>query len=499
MVGHNDKNKRRKKQKLSIQEMTVKPHESKRRKVRSSSQLQASKSKSDGLMAHNDLFHDGKSMKPNNVDLLNEELGLEHGAKLEANKSATVKKNGVLRSNAKTLKVGDVIEESNNNNNNNNNKTNETNKISKTNENVENYTISREQFLKNSYRNVIGIDELVSIASKRAEEWYESQKVQVEDNKKSRPFSSMEDDIIDSYLNGVCYFNNNWTRQQLCERIWSEERKVDSFWKNIYKIFPYRSKSSVYKHVRRRYHIFDLRAKWSEQDDEKLKELALVHPGKWKQIGELLGRMPEDCRDRWRNYIKCGTTRAKKRWSPDEEQKLITIVNEMIYTLKDLDYNDENNGNTMDENKDKNKNINDDTNSISDSNPIWIPNAKDVNWTIVSEKMNGVRSRIQCRYKWLKLNEKSSVISKPGMGQDDVVWLLKQIKKLKVLSMNDIKWKKIVKKYTKERPAGIRWTKEDFENALILQRASDDKASEHDFQKMINNRLSELEKVHSVT
>ena len=73
--------------------------------------------------------------------------------------------------------------------------------------------------------------------------------------------------------------------------MWASGVIKDGFWRNIYKVFSYRSVSSVYKHVRRKFHIFDVRAKWTKSDDEQLKQLTLTYPSKWTQIGELM----EEC------------------------------------------------------------------------------------------------------------------------------------------------------------------------------------------------------------
>ncbi|KAK9389649.1 hypothetical protein V1515DRAFT_279159 [Lipomyces mesembrius] len=151
----------------------------------------------------------------------------------------------------------------------------------------------------------------------------------------------------------------------LCRRVWANERKKDNFWDAVASALPHRTRASVYKHVRRKYHPYELRGKWSAEDDSTLKRMVEMHGAQWKTIGRLIGRMPEDCRDRWRNYVKCGTNRGQNKWSADEENKLIEVVNGIRF------------GDT----------------------------SGDINWTAVSEKMGGIRSRIQCRYKWKKLNK----------------------------------------------------------------------------------------------
>ncbi|KAK9248703.1 hypothetical protein V1506DRAFT_528662 [Lipomyces tetrasporus] len=151
----------------------------------------------------------------------------------------------------------------------------------------------------------------------------------------------------------------------LCRRVWANERKKDNFWDAVAGALPHRTRASVYKHVRRKYHPYEQRGKWSPEDDATLRRMVEMHGAQWKTIGRLIGRMPEDCRDRWRNYVKCGTNRGQNKWSTDEENKLIEVVNSIRFT-----------------------------------DPTG-----EINWTAVSEKMGGIRSRIQCRYKWKKLNK----------------------------------------------------------------------------------------------
>ncbi|KAK9464663.1 hypothetical protein V1512DRAFT_267869 [Lipomyces arxii] len=151
---------------------------------------------------------------------------------------------------------------------------------------------------------------------------------------------------------------------ELRRRVWANERKKDNFWDAVASALPLRTRASVYKHVRRRYHPYEQRGKWTSQEDEGLRQLVEQHGAQWKIIGRQIGRMPEDCRDRWRNYVKCGTSRGQNKWSVEEERKLVEIVNRIRFSE---------------------------------------PGA-DINWTVVSERMGGIRSRIQCRYKWKKLH-----------------------------------------------------------------------------------------------
>ncbi|CAI4057904.1 hypothetical protein SKDZ_04G2540 [Saccharomyces kudriavzevii ZP591] len=214
-----------------------------------------------------------------------------------------------------------------------------------------------------------------------------------------RKFSPNEENALDQFIEKYMQIRN-LDRRQMCERIWSTDGVIrDGFWANISKVLSYRTRSSIYKHIRRKYHIFEQRGKWTPEEDQELARLCMEKEGHWTEVGKFLGRMPEDCRDRWRNYMKCGSKRGSKRWSKEEEELLTTVVNEMIeeahsyQRMKEIEAADKDDEyNQMYTRGPKGKKISD--------NPTF----KDmINWTVVSERMSGTRSRIQCRYKWNKL------------------------------------------------------------------------------------------------
>ncbi|PRT56344.1 DNA-binding protein REB1 [Wickerhamiella sorbophila] len=179
-------------------------------------------------------------------------------------------------------------------------------------------------------------------------------------------FDDAECRALDEFLERFM-IQNSMTRQQLCERVWTAERKKDNFWDAVSAVLPHRTRASVYKHVRRVYHVFTVRGKWSPAEDLHLGQLVNERGAQWKSISLTMHRMPEDCRDRWRNYVKCGGQRNQNKWSVKEESQLHRVVTEQMA-----------------------------------QNP-----GAPVNWTIVSEQMGCTRSRIQCRYKWKKLVRKT--------------------------------------------------------------------------------------------
>ncbi|CAI4334884.1 CQI_4a_G0009140.mRNA.1.CDS.1 [Saccharomyces cerevisiae] len=254
-----------------------------------------------------------------------------------------------------------------------------------------------------------------------------------------KKFTPSEENALDQFIEEYMKIRG-LDRRQMCERIWSTDGVIrDGFWANISKVLPYRTRSSIYKHIRRKYHIFEQRGKWTPEEDQELARLCLEKEGHWTEVGKLLGRMPEDCRDRWRNYMKCGSKRGSKRWSKEEEELLTTVVNEMIeeahqyQRMKALEAANKNDRyNQMYSRGPKGKRISD--------NPTF----KDmINWTVVSERMSGTRSRIQCRYKWNKLVTDEAARSMLSIPVSERKWLLERLKQLPKTSYSNIDWDSI--------------------------------------------------------
>ncbi|GME75367.1 unnamed protein product [Ambrosiozyma monospora] len=198
---------------------------------------------------------------------------------------------------------------------------------------------------------------------------------------------------IDTFVSDYCEIFKI-SKEELCKRVWANERKKDKIWEALQRVLPSRTRASLYKHVRRSYHIFEVRGKWTEEDDRKLAELANEKEGQWKSIGLEMHRMPEDCRDRWRNYVKCGNGRKVNKWEEDEEARLRAVIAELTEEQKAV------NGETT------------------------------INWTQVSERMGGSRSRIQCRYKWNKLLKRESSMRVRSMELDTKVWMLSRLREI---------------------------------------------------------------------
>ncbi|KAF8950852.1 RNA polymerase I enhancer binding protein [Haplosporangium bisporale] len=122
---------------------------------------------------------------------------------------------------------------------------------------------------------------------------------------------------------------------------------------------------NIYLHVRRMFHPQNNVGTWSKEDDRKLIELYAKHKGQWTTIGTELGRMADSCRDRYRNHLKDQSTMVTGPWQPHEDEKLLSIMQDLALAQGKA--------------------------SILDSNPMW---------TLISERMEGTRTRHQCRHRY---------------------------------------------------------------------------------------------------
>ncbi|KAI5858109.1 hypothetical protein BZA05DRAFT_470929 [Tricharina praecox] len=269
-------------------------------------------------------------------------------------------------------------------------------------------------------------------------------------------FSLDERFAIDKALQDYCRVQS-MTMEELKDRVWGNNRRKDEFWDSICSAVPNRSRASVYKHVRRSCHIFQQRAKWTAEEDAELAELVKSKGNKWKDIGEAMGRMGEDCRDRYRNYVKCGDSRGTDRWTEEEEELLKRTVRE---------------------HKEQNRQL-----ILQQGKPNPAPEEEDnilINWTTVSEQMENRRSRIQCRYKWKKMLAQKEKVKQAPIGvtyvggkkkrisfdikdmlPGDEQWLLFLIRDCGATQENEIPWDQFAKN---DKDVGI-WTHKDLKSA----------------------------------
>ena len=209
-------------------------------------------------------------------------------------------------------------------------------------------------------------------------------------------FSAAEGLQLDAFRDNHCEAND-WTISQFNNLIQSTMRgnaQVKALFDEIHDILPYRPRMSVQKFCRRRFHNFT-RGTWSADEEEMLKQ-AVAQKGKaWKEIGDSLGRMPEDCRDRWRNYVVNSEHRNREKWTDAEVVNLCTAILECMQLMKQDRLRAREEGEDVPE-----------SGTESDQE---VEDMKHINWQSVSDRMGehgGGRSRLQCNFKWGQLKKR---------------------------------------------------------------------------------------------
>lgn len=187
------------------------------------------------------------------------------------------------------------------------------------------------------------------------------------------PFTPVECDLIETHMLTFCR-DHELSRDQLIGLIQSSSREMSKVYVDLATdILPHRNRRAVQRYCRRHYNNFQ-RGRWTEEQDELLRTAYAETPNKWVKIGERVGRMPEDCRDRWRNHVSLDQ-RHTDVWTQDEEQRLAQAVSECLKAVQA----------TMDTTL--SREIEDDY----------------IAWNVVVQKMNGSRNRLQCSMKWRKI------------------------------------------------------------------------------------------------
>ncbi|OTB06397.1 hypothetical protein M426DRAFT_20850 [Hypoxylon sp. CI-4A] len=171
------------------------------------------------------------------------------------------------------------------------------------------------------------------------------------------------------------------TQVEVNELIQGNPREIKSqeFWARVAATCPNRRRQKVINQCRRKFHNFVARGTWTPEQQEELNQMWEMHGNQYAKIGKLINRHPEDVRDRIRNYVVCGENRRVHPWTPDEEEKLQTIVHDALEMIRK--------GHEMD------------GTSPSDSDEDM------VDWQRVSLLMDRTRSRLQCIQKWKSLSK----------------------------------------------------------------------------------------------
>lgn len=173
--------------------------------------------------------------------------------------------------------------------------------------------------------------------------------------------------------------------------------QVGKIFKAIQELFSYRSRSSVQRFCRRRFHNFHARGVWTSEEDANLKAAVASRGTCWKVIGEQLGRFSEDCRDRYRNYLApSAENRNKDAWT---ETEVVNLSHSILECMQRIRYERQRQGGQSAGH----------ACPVSDSDSDQeAEDLKLINWQTVSDLMGSygtARSRIQCSFKWSKIKE----------------------------------------------------------------------------------------------
>ncbi|PQE19351.1 Myb transcription factor protein [Rutstroemia sp. NJR-2017a BVV2] len=169
-------------------------------------------------------------------------------------------------------------------------------------------------------------------------------------------------------------------------------------WDFIMDEVPDLPKRNVQSWTRRAFHNYAARGTWTPEQDEELREAFERNPKKWAIIGAELNRLPDDCRDRWRNYLSV-TNLALGPWQQGEERQLREAVKKCI----DLIHEDR---------RGKREFEHDDDDSYHE---------KDIDWMKVSELMDSSRSHLQCYRKWNRIKTKEQATTDDLMLENIVM------------------------------------------------------------------------------
>jgi len=187
------------------------------------------------------------------------------------------------------------------------------------------------------------------------------------------PFTPVECDLIESHMVEFCR-HNELSRDKLVTMIQASSREMSKVYVDLAtEVLPHRNRRAVQRYCRRHYNNFQ-RGRWTDEQDELLRTAYAETPNKWVKIGERVGRMPEDCRDRWRNHVSLDQ-RHTDVWTQDEEHRLAAAVSECLRAVQ----------------------ANMETTFDRDQEDDFIA------WNVVVQKMNGSRNRLQCSMKWRKI------------------------------------------------------------------------------------------------
>jgi hypothetical protein len=166
-------------------------------------------------------------------------------------------------------------------------------------------------------------------------------------------------------------------RKDFTEEELEEYEESKAFWDEIMNSQPSlnRSRERVKVHVHAQFSSAKKGA-WTPEEEEKLTQLVGQYGKKWKTIALFMeDRDPIDCLNRYKDYLQFGDRRNVGRWTAKEEGLLLKALTAFIQ-------------------KDENKR------DAAQLSPRAEYVTENITWDEVVKQMGGIRSRLQCSWKW---------------------------------------------------------------------------------------------------
>lgn len=209
-------------------------------------------------------------------------------------------------------------------------------------------------------------------------------------------FTQIEMTKLDTFRDAYCEENgiNTWKFNDLIHAAVRGNDDAPRLWSGIHDLFPYRTRMSVSRFCRRRFHNFSARGVWTQSEDEMLKRAVAEKGNSWKAVGALIDRFPEDCRDRYRNYHVNAAYRNRETWTDAEVKNLCWAVYDCMSSKRE------------EKRRAKQEEYGRDIPESEPDSDQEVEEMKLINWQAVSDRMGesgGARSRLQCSFKWGKL------------------------------------------------------------------------------------------------
>jgi len=231
---------------------------------------------------------------------------------------------------------------------------------------------------------------------------YQSERSVKDVSEKGGVFSTGEIAKLDAFRDSYCDANNmNYAYfNSLIQTPMRGNPQVTTLFNELHEVLPYRPRMSVQKFVRRRFHNYGARGTWTTEEDQELRRAVEEKGKQWKVVGELIDRMPGDCRDRYRNHLLNSEHRNREQWTEDEIKNLCRAILECMQLLKD------------ERKKKREEKYGPDAQDSEEGLDQGVDDLKMINWQAVSDRMGehgGGRSRLQCSFKWSQLKKQDQI------------------------------------------------------------------------------------------